>query len=143
MTNAIKPRVKRFMHRQIAWVENVLRDLAAEAPTTDAGELDARVARQARDLRVLESLTQECEALLREWTASDPDPADRAEVRALAEQAGTVIVELQTRYAEVARATSEQLAETRKALGELRRNKTAIKGYRPGGTGNGCLDNKA
>lgn len=123
MANAIAARMKDYFERQIAWSGEALRALHELDPAHEDG-LAAFVEGDGERAVALHALEQEFAALKNEW---DRDATigerERAEVRAVADEAARVSTELQRALEDAARRCQDAGESAQTELGRLRRGR--------------------
>lgn len=146
MSGAILPeRVKSYLVRHIAWLEEALRDLDRLDEDLAQGAFDAVAEREARRAPEGAHLAREHRGLLREWQASQGIPSEaRESVRILAQKAEVLTARLLARYEESAVRLQREMSEHTETINALRRGRDMLVKYRPGDLGNaGLIDKKA
>lgn len=126
-------RITDFLQRQIAWAEQVLRELDAFCALPDDADLDEEEARQVRRERETRAMTREYNGLVHEWqAATDIDGETRAEITALSARAQALLGEVRRGYARAGEAAARMKGRNRQAANDLRRGRRSVNIYRPG-----------
>lgn len=126
-------RITDFLHRQIAWSEQVLRELDAFCALPDDADLDEEEARQVRRERETRAMTREYNGLAHEWrVATDIDAEARAEITALSERARNLLDEVRRGYDRAGEAAARMKRRNRQSTDDLRRGRRSVNIYGPG-----------
>ncbi|HPO12485.1 MAG TPA: hypothetical protein PLI09_03500 [Candidatus Hydrogenedentes bacterium] len=133
MPNVVQ-RVTNYLHRQIAWLEQVLGELEQFERALDAPELDVLAARQRAREQELRHFVREQRGLQQEWEqAKNVSEEDRAEVKTLSERSRQLTEQLARRF-ETAIAQLDTAKNKRiKSAQALQRGRGMLDKYRPGG----------
>lgn len=126
-------RITDFLLRQIAWSEQVLRELEDFCAMSDHADFGEEEVRQVRRAQETTAMTREYNGLIHEWrTATDIDAETRAEISALSEQAQGLLADLQRGYARAGEAAARMKLQNRQSTNDLRRGRRSVNIYRPG-----------
>jgi len=141
----IADRMADYFRRHIEWTEEGAAQLDRFEQDGSEDGFQAFQEHDAQRARALESLEAEFTALLKEWKASsEPTPAEREQVRALAQDAQAASDAMKERLERLSETFGAQTSEIQTELGTLRRvRNTARKFAAPEDAGGGFVDRRA
>jgi len=132
---SLQHRVKDHFARQIAWFEELLRDLDRLDEDLDAPDASDRIEGRLHHVKPTAALEREFAALARDWREAEGlAERDRAEVRALAKRARALAEQVCAAYDRGLDRVAAKSSCVQGSLGELRRGREVVGRYR-GSTG--------
>ncbi len=138
-------RLRDYLVRQIAWLEETLRALAALTHGLSEESLHGLVEEQTQREKRWTDLQRERRGLLHEWQQDKTfAPDERAAIRRLDRRALDLAEEANRRFDEAALLLEAEKTKRREALDAVRRGKGMIAKFRPGlNPAAGFIDKKA